>query len=75
MLGNPKFKVNDRVKFRIIVNGVKEEMEGVVAIVHSYGTFFQNEEPSYDIVVEHFLGGLGGEKTLVKHIVESDVVG
>ena len=72
MLGNPKFKVNDRVKFRIIVNGVKEEMEGVVAIVNSYGTFFQNEEPSYDIMVEHFLGG---EKTLVKHIRESDVVG
>ena len=70
MLGNPKFKVNDRVKFRIIMNGFEEEMEGVIAIVDSYGTFFQQEEPSYDILVEDFLGG---EKTLVKHIRESDV--
>jgi len=72
MLGNPKFKVNDKVKFKIIVDGFEKEMEGVVAIVDSYGTFFQNEEPSYDIMVDHFLGG---EKTLVKHIRESDVVG
>ena len=70
MLGNPKFKVNDRVKFKITVNGFRKEMEGVVAIVDSYGTFFQQEEPSYDILVEDFLGG---EKTLVKHIRESDV--
>lgn len=72
MLGNPKFKVNDKVKFRIIINGFEEEMEGTIGIVDAYGTFFQNEEPSYDIMVEHFLGG---EKTLVKHIPESDIVG
>lgn len=73
MLGNPKFKVNDKVKFRIIVNGFEEEMEGTIGIVDAYGTFFQNEEPSYDIMVEGFLGGK--EAMFVKHIPESDIVG
>jgi len=45
------------------------EIEGVVEIVDAFGTFEQNFEPSYDI-----LAVLNGEKTLVKHIPESEVI-
>lgn len=66
MLGKPKYKVDDVVKFTI--DG--KEYEGEVFIVDAYGTFFQNEEVSYDIMVED--SPFGGS-CLFKHIRESSL--
>lgn len=74
MLGKPKFKINDKVQFDIFDDRdfpeEKYTLKGYVYIVDSYGTFGQNEEPSYDIMVDE------GEfpssyPCLFKHIRES----
>lgn len=48
MIGNPKYKLGDIVTFRVD----NEMYEGKIMIVDAYGTFEQNEEVSYDILVE-----------------------
>ena len=50
-----KFKINNIIK------------EGIIYIVDKYGTFEQNNEPSYDIMVTE-------ENTLYKHIIQSMIV-
>ena len=50
-----KFKINNIIK------------EGIILIVDKYGTFEQNNEPSYDIMVTE-------ENTLYKHIIQSMIV-
>ncbi len=69
-LGKPQCKCGDLVGFYLKPYGKDEEKfyKGTVEIVDSYGTFEQNEEPSYDILVEDF----EGTPTLVKHVRESD---
>lgn len=68
MLGKPKYDYNDIVKFKIrMFEGTPErEVEGSVAIIDSYGTFEQNEEPSYDVYDVK-------DNILYKHIRESQV--
>lgn len=61
-LGFPKYKIGDMVTFRIN----RETKVGKVSIVDAYGTFGQNEEPSYDIYVKE-------EGCLYKHFRESQV--
>ena len=69
MLGKPKFDYNDKVKFKIIEENDKEiELIGTVAIIDAYGTFGQNKEVSYDIMVD---SKSGNWPILYKHIVES----
>ena len=63
MIGKPKYDFDDIVKFEFD-NKIKT---GVIYIVDKYGTFEQNEEVSYDILVEE-------ENTLYKHIREHFVV-
>lgn len=63
MLGKPKFKVGDIVRFTL----EEKEFIGHVVIVDAYGTLFQKDEPSYDIMVEN--GAF-----LCKHIRESDIL-
>lgn len=63
MIGHPKYKRNDVVSFKF-----RDEIKtGTVYIVDSWGTFEQNEEPSYDILVEE-------NNTLYKHVRESLVI-
>ena len=50
-----KFKINNIIK------------EGIIFIVDKYGTFEQNKEPSYDIMVTE-------ENTLYKHIIQSMII-
>ena len=50
-----KFKINNIIK------------EGIIYIVDKYGTFEQNNEPSYDIMVTE-------ENTLYKHIIQSMII-
>ncbi len=67
-IGQPKFKREDTVSFAITVDGEKMILNGVVYIVDAYGTFEQDEEPSYDIEALY-----NGEVSLFKHIRESKV--
>lgn len=60
MIGKPKYNYNDTVSF-VIDNKVKT---GTVYIVDEYGTFEDDSDVSYDIMVEE-------EQTLYKHIKES----
>jgi hypothetical protein len=60
MLGKSKYNYGDTVKF-IINGGIKI---GTIEIIDAYGTFFQREEPSYDVMVKE-------ENCLYKHIRES----
>lgn len=66
MLGKPKYKRDDEVK--LVFRG--DIIQGQIYIVDAYGTFEQNEEPSYDIMIE-----LDSGKCLIKHVRESQVIG
>ena len=48
MLGKPKYTYKQIVRFKCN----NKELVGRIEIVDSYGTWEQNEEPSYDIYVE-----------------------
>jgi len=71
-IGKPLFKQEDTVGFYIKLYGADKEIfyKGKVYIVNKYGTFEQNSEPSYDIMVEDFNNN--GEPCLVRHIAESE---
>lgn len=59
MLGKPKFKYGDLIEFRF----GSETKTGKVYIIDKYGTFFDDSDVSYDIMVE-------SENILYKHIRE-----
>lgn len=62
-----KYNKYDIVKFDACLLGdVTKTFEGYIAIVDRYGTFEQNEEPSYDVYVSEM-------NTLFKHIREHSV--
>lgn len=65
----PKYTYGDTVLFMIN----DQEIIGTIEIVDRYGTFEQNEEPSYDIMVEESPLH-NGERCLYKHIRESRVL-
>ena len=73
-IGKPFLKQGDIAGF--MLKPYKEDKEkffyGSVEIVDRYGTFEQNEEPSYDIMVENFNNT--GKPMFVKHILESECV-
>ncbi len=62
MIGKPKYVDREVVKF-VIEDEIKV---GTVEIIDAYGTFFQSEEPSYDVLVKE-------ENCLYKHIRESNI--
>jgi len=64
ILGSPRFDKGDCVEFSY---GPKDTKVGKILIVDAYGTFEQNLEPSYDILVEE-------ENCLYKHVCESDLI-
>lgn len=63
MIGKPKFKYNDNVKFTYVDSEVKY---GVIYIIDKYGTFEDDSDVSYDIFVEN-------DNCLYKHINEKYV--
>lgn len=72
MLGKPKFKLDDKVKFDIKYKDKTYTLFGTIYIIDAYGTFEQNEEVSYDIMVKE--GDFPIElPCLFKHIRESEV--
>ena len=62
MIGEPKYRKNQNVKFTICGKTIK----GKIHIIDKYGTFEQNDEVSYDIFSEE-------DNCLYKHIPESMV--
>lgn len=72
VLGRPYFKLEDEVGFYLIPYKETEKkfFTGKVYIIDRYGTFDQDEEPSYDIMVEDYNGT--GEPCLVKHVRQSE---
>ena len=64
MKGYPKFKLGDKVRF-VIDN---KEKVGEVYIIDRWGTFFDDSDVSYDIMIDN-----DQEKCLYKHIREDGV--
>lgn len=62
MIGKPKFEYNQEVKFKCN----NEEKVGKVYIVDEYGTFEDDSDVSYDIMVE-------SENCLYKHVREDGI--
>lgn len=62
--GHPVYCRGDMVAFKN--HREKREIVGKIIVVDPYGTFEQEEEPSYDIYTEN---------CLYKHILESEVIG
>lgn len=63
MKGHPKYQYGNLVKFEL--NG--EVKEGIVYIIDKYGTFEDDSDVSYDILV-------GNENCLYKHINEKYIL-
>ena len=61
----PRYKRGDKVRFKA---GKDDTYVGIIEIIDAYGTFEQDEEPSYDIMVHK------GHKCLYKHIRQSWVL-
>lgn len=61
----PAFEWMDKVEFDFY--GVEEPLVGLIEVVDDMGTFFQDEEPSYDIYVST------GRAGLYKHVQESQI--
>lgn len=71
MIGKPKYRVGDRVCFKL----GDETKHGVVYVVDAYGTFMQSDDVSYDVFVEK-PGKIYRENVtgiLYKHIMEPHV--
>lgn len=66
MLGHPKYTYEDKVRFQILIDDEMREFEGKVYIIDEWGTFQDNSDVSYDIIVEDF----NGAPCLFKHIPE-----
>lgn len=69
-IGQPVLKMGDKVGTYLTIHGNEIFCIGTVEIIDSYGTFEQNEEPSYDIMVNNFNNS--GERCLVKHVRQSN---
>ena len=65
IIGKPLYERYDTVSFDL----EGKTYTGTVYVVDAYGTFGQNEEPSYDVMVENFRDS--GSPCLVKHTRES----
>ena len=62
MLGKPKYHYGETVKF---LSG-DDLKTGEIEIIDPYGTFYQSDEPSYDVMIKE-------ENCLYKHIRESNI--
>lgn len=67
MIGHPKYKEGDIVKFRLQFHGTNIIKEGIIYIVDKYGIFADNSDVYYDIFNEE-------ENILYKHFIEPLIV-
>ena len=68
MLGKPKYAYGNKVKFKIKRDDKEYELVGEVYIIDKYGTFEDNSDVSYDIMVDKC--PLNNEPCLFKHFRE-----
>lgn len=73
MLGKPKFDYEEKVKFKIRYDEKEYVLSGVIYVIDAYGTFYDNSDVSYDIMVEAGNPITGKESCLFKHIREDKV--
>lgn len=66
MIGRPKYRYGDVVEFKIKTKEGDSSRNGVIAIIDSYGTFFDDSDVSYDILNKD-------ENILYKHVREDYV--
>lgn len=66
MVGKPKYKYGDKVSFKLN----DKKIVGIVYIIDSYGTFFDDSDVSYDILATE---KNGIDQCLYKHIREDGV--
>lgn len=66
--GRPSYEEDDEVEFTHIVQGELLTFQGRIAHVKPYGSDTQNDEPSYDILVD-----LNGQTCLIEDVRESDI--
>lgn len=64
MIGCPKYDFGDIVKFKL----EDKELSGAIGIVDKYGTFFDDSDVSYDIMVYEPI------KIFYKHIPEKFII-
>jgi hypothetical protein len=64
MIGCPKYDFGDIVKFKL----EDKELSGAIGVVDKYGTFFDNSDVSYDIMVFEPI------KIFYKHISEKYII-
>lgn len=73
MLGKPKYALGEEVAFSLINrNGVDCTYIGTVAIIDLYGTFEDDTDVCYDILVDNDESGEQGG-ILFKHVNEKSV--
>lgn len=69
MIGKPKYKIGDVVQFTINTDERDNLVcTGTIEIIDKYGTFYQNSEVSYDVMVKNFADT--ENPMFVKHIEE-----
>jgi len=66
MLGKPKFKIGDHVKFDIWCRNEKMTVYGYIYIIDRFGTFEDDTDVCYDIMTHD-------NRILYKHIGEKSV--
>ena len=77
MLGKPKYKYGDKVRFSIYKNSLsnsKIELKGEIWIIDSYGTFDDDSDVSYDILVKNYYKDRENGDCLFKHINEKLII-
>lgn len=52
MVGKPKYKIDDVVSFKLKDEDREYILTGKVYVVDRYGTFFDDSDVSYDIMVD-----------------------
>lgn len=72
MIGQPKYNYDDIVEFDINIDKVNYTLQGKVYIIDRYGTFEQNKDVSYDIMVDRSPFH-NNEPCLYKHIIETKI--
>ncbi len=69
MIGKPKFNFGDKVKFTL----EGKTYHGSIYIIDEYGTFEDNSDVSYDVMINDW-GDNHDQECLVKHLTEKLII-
>lgn len=75
MIGYPKYKLGDKVKFKFFNNEIRE---GIIEIIDKYGNIDNPDDVSYDIMISDYIHPNDKTQTpglcLCKHISENSII-